>query len=176
MQSKLQNNEKMENKNNQMSSERAVQQVLAQYVRAADKQDGNMLSNLFIVDGKVEIYDFNAGNPNLLFILEGQNEIANAISNLMKPHPEKGWSHHATFDPIITIKGDDAELDTQFIRFDSVGASRPESGWPSGTVGLMGSVTPTESGYYKPSLKKIEGEWKIVTHRIYHDLTFAFPE
>lgn len=166
----------METNTNQMSNERAVQQVLAHYVRAADRLDGTALSKLFSEDGKVEIYDFNAGNPKPLFTLHGHNEIANAISNLMKPHPEKGWSHHATFDPIIAVKGNDAEMDAQFIRFDSVGASRPEKGWPSGTIGLMGSVTPTESGYYKPSLKKINGVWKITTHRIYHDLTFAFPE
>ncbi|WP_281225562.1 nuclear transport factor 2 family protein [Flavobacterium aquiphilum] len=166
----------MESFKNQMSSERAVQQVLAQYVRAVDKQDGDMLSNLFTADGKVEIYDFNAENPILLFTLNGKNEIANAISTLMLPHPKKGWSHHTTHDHIISVNESDAEMDAQFIRFDSVGATKPENGWPSGTIGLMGTVTPTESGYYKPSLKKIEGEWKMVTHRIYHDLTFAFPE
>ncbi|OQP63815.1 hypothetical protein A3860_23030 [Niastella vici] len=42
-------------------------------------------------------------------------------------------------------------------------------------ISLKGTVIPTGSGYYKPSLKKINGEWKITTHRIYHDLTFAFP-
>lgn len=166
----------MANIKNQMSSERAIQQVLAHYVRAADKLDGNTLSNLFTTDGKVEIYDFNAGSPILLFTLNGKNEIANAISNLMKPHPTKGWSHHTTHDHIISVNETDAEMDAQFIRFDSLGATKPESGWPSGTVGLMGTVTPTESGYYRPSLKKINGEWKIVTHRIYHDLTFALPE
>ncbi len=160
----------------QVSPERAVQQVLAQYVRAADALDGEKLSNLFTADGKVEIYDFNGGNPKQLFILSGKHEIANAISNLMKAHPAKGWSHHTTHDHIISINGDEAEMDAQFIRFDSVGAVRPKSGWPTGTLGLMGSVTPTESGYYKPSLKKINGEWKMTTHRIYHDLTFALPE
>jgi hypothetical protein len=165
----------METNQYQMSAERAVQQVLAHYVRAADQLNGEALSNLFTADGKVEIYDFNAGNPKLLFILEGKNEIANAISNLMKPHLEKGWSHHTTYDHIIAVKDTNAEMDAQFIRFDSVGALRPDSGWSSGTIGLMGSVTPTESGYYKPSLKNINGEWKITTHRIYHDLTFAFP-
>lgn len=166
----------METQQHQMSPERAVQQVLAQYVRAADKLDGDAISNLFIPEGKVEIYDYNAGDSKLLFVLDGKNEIANAISNLMKPHPTKGWSHHATFDHIISVNGSTGEMDAQFIRFDSVGAARPENGWPAGTVGLMGSVTPTESGYYKPSLKNINGEWKITTHRIYHDLTFAFPE
>ncbi|HEX9151735.1 MAG TPA: nuclear transport factor 2 family protein, partial [Flavobacterium sp.] len=133
----------METKQHQISPERAIQQVLAQYVRAADALDGETISNLFTNDGKVEIYDFNSGMPTALFVLNGKAEIANAISNLMKPHPKKGWSHHTTHDHIITVNGEAAEMDAQFIRFDSVGASRPESGWPSGTVGLMGSVTPT---------------------------------
>lgn len=161
---------------NQMSPERAVQQVLAKYVRAADALDGDALSDLFDADGKVEIYSFNAGKPVHLFNLIGKAQIADAISNLMKPHPEKGWSHHTTHDHIISVNGDEAEMDAQFIRFDSVGATRPERGWPVGTAGLMGTVIPTESGYYKPSLKRINGEWKITVHRIYHDLTFALPE
>lgn len=160
----------------QKSPEREVQEVLAQYVRAADALDGERLSNLFTADGKVEIYDFNAGKPKQLLVLSGKQEIANAISHLMKAHPAKGWSHHTTHDPIISITGDKAEMDAQFIRFDSVGAEQPENGWPVGTIGLLGSVTPTESGYYRPTLQKINGEWKISTHRIYHDLTFAVPE
>jgi len=159
-----------------MSPERAVQQVLAQYVRAADALNGEALSQLFITNGKVEIYDWNAGNPSLLFVLNGKDQIANAISNLMKPHPHKGWSHHTTHDPIITVEGNYAEMDAQFVRFDSIGAICPENGWTVGTVGLIGSVKPTESGYYKPSLVLEDGTWKITTHRIYHDLTFAFPE
>lgn len=171
----------MEQQNNtnpahQMSPERTVQQILARYVRSADALDGEALSNLFTPDGKVEIYDFNAGKPIQLFVLSGKEQIANAISNLMKPHPVNGWSHHTTHDHIISTNGTEAEMDAQFIRFDSVGAVRPEGGWPAGTLGLLGSVTPTESGYYKPSLKLVNGEWKITTHRIYHDLTFAFSE
>jgi hypothetical protein len=166
---------KKRNAGDQISSEREVQQILARYARAADALDGYAMSDLFTPDGKVEIYSFNGGNPVQLFVLSGKAEIANAISNLMKPHPERGWSHHTTHDHIISIRGDEASIDAQFIRFDSVGTARPENGWPMGTLGLMGNVTPTESGYYKPSLKKIEGEWKITTQRIYHDLTFAIP-
>lgn len=160
----------------QISHERAIQQVLAKYVRAADAQDGESLSSLFTEGGVVEIYAYNAGKPTHLFNLTGKNEIANAISNLMKPHPENGFSHHTTHDHIISVDGNVAEMDAQFIRFDSIGAKRPDNGWSKGLVGLMGSVTPTESGYYKPTLKFIDGNWKITTHRIYHDLTFAFPE
>lgn len=157
------------------SDERQVQQVLAKYVRAADQLDGETMKNLFTTEGKVEVYYLNAGIPEPLFVLTGKEEIANAISNLMAPHPAKGWSHHTTFDHIIEVTGDKAIIDAQFIRFDTVGEARPENGWPEGTVGLKGNVKPTEAGYYKPNLEKINGEWKIVTHRILHDLPFIFP-
>lgn len=161
---------------NQISDERAVQQVLALYTRAVDARDGTALSKLFIEDGRVEVYYVNNGVPEQLFILSGRSEIANAISNLMKPHPVNGWSHHTTHDHILSINGLDATIDAQFIRFDSIAATRPENGWPSGTLGIMGTVTPTESGYYRPSLRKINHEWKITIHRIYHDLAFVLPE
>lgn len=160
---------------NQVSAERAVQQVLAQYTRAVDALNGEALSKLFAEDGRVEVYYVNAGVPEQLFVLSGRAAIANAISNLMKPHPAGGWSHHTTHDHIISISDDQASLDAQFIRFDSLATVKPENGWPSGTIGLMGTVTPTESGYYRPSLQKINGEWKITIHRIYHDLIFALP-
>lgn len=159
----------------QISAERAVQQVMAQYTRAVDALDGEALSRLFVEDGRVEVYYVNAGEPEQLFILSGRAAIANAISNLMKPHPRGGWSHHTTHDHIISVDGSEAALDAQFIRFDSLAAAKPENGWPSGTVGLMGTVTATESGYYRPSFKNVNGEWKITIHRIYHDLIFVLP-
>jgi hypothetical protein len=87
-----------------ISDERSIQQVLAFYTRAVDARDGLALSNLFTEDGSVEVYYVNAGVPEKLFILSGRSEIANAISNLMKPHPVGGWSHHTTHDHIISIK------------------------------------------------------------------------
>jgi len=157
------------------SEERQVQQVLARYTRAADQLNGKAISDLFVQDGKVEVYYANGGNRELLFVLSGHAEIENAMSNLMKPHPDRGWSHHTTHDHIIKVNGDHATIDAQFIRFDAVGEARPNNGWPEGTVGLMGKVTPTESGYYQPTLQKINGKWKIITLVILHDLTFAIP-
>lgn len=158
-----------------MSAERSVQQVLAQYTRAVDALDGETLSRLFKVDGRVEVYYVNAGVPEQLFILSGRDEISNAISNLMKPHPPGGWSHHTTHDHLISVREETATIDAQFIRFDSLAASKPDTGWPSGTVGLMGTVTPTESGYYRATMQLLGGEWKISIHRIYHDLVFVLP-
>ncbi|MFC4211621.1 nuclear transport factor 2 family protein [Pedobacter lithocola] len=157
------------------SDERQVQQVLAKYVRAADQLNGDAMKALFTKAGKVEVYYLNAGVEEPLFVLSNPDEIANAISNLMAPHPARGWSHHTTHDHIISVNGDTATLDAQFIRFDTLGDARPENGWPEGTVGLKGTVTATEAGYYRPTLEKVEGIWKIATHRILHDLPFIFP-
>ena len=157
------------------SDERQVQQVLAKYVRAADQLNGEAMKSLFTADGKVEVFYVNAGVREALFVLTGPEEIANAISNLMAPHPARGWSHHTTYDHIIEVNGDEATIDAQFIRFDTLGEARPDNGWPEGTMGLKGSVTPTEAGYYQPSLQKVDGVWKISTHRILHDLPFIFP-
>jgi hypothetical protein len=41
--------------------------------------------------------------------------IAAAVSQMMKPHPSRGWSHHPTHDHIIDVNGDDATLDAQFV-------------------------------------------------------------
>jgi hypothetical protein len=158
-----------------ISDERAVQQVLARYTRAVDSLDGTTLSELFTDGGTVEVYNVHNGVAERLFILSGKTEIAYAISSLMKPHPSGGWSHHTTHDHIISIDNDTATLDAQFIRFDTLAADEPEGGWPAGTMGLMGTVTPTESGYYRPTLRKVMGEWKIEVHRIYHDLLFVLP-
>lgn len=158
-----------------ISDERAVQQVLAQYTRAVDSLDGTALSELFTDDGRVEVFYVRNGVPEQLFVLSGKAEIAYAISNLMKPHPPGGWSHHTTHDHIISLDGHSAYIDAQFIRFDALAAVEPPGGWPAGTMGLMGTVTPTESGYYRPTLRKVMEEWKISVHRIYHDLVFVLP-
>jgi hypothetical protein len=159
----------------QMSPEREVQHVLARYVRAADARDGAAMSKLFTPDGQVETYYMNAGIPELLFALSGREAIAHAVSNLMKPHPDRGWSHHTTYDLIIEVDGDRATIDAQFITYNVVGDARPAEGWPEGALGVQGKITPIESGYYQPSLQKTDGEWKIVKHRILMDMLMAIP-
>ncbi|CAA9308608.1 MAG: hypothetical protein AVDCRST_MAG56-6089 [uncultured Cytophagales bacterium] len=158
-----------------MSPEREVQQVLARYVRAADARDGAAMSNLFTPDGQVETYYVHAGKPELIFVLSGREAIAHAVSNLMKPHPDRGWSHHTTYDLIIEVDGDRATIDAQFITYNVVGDARPAEGWPAGTLGVQGKITPIESGYYQPSLRQTEDGWKIARHRILMDMPMAIP-
>ena len=157
-----------------MSDEREVQEVMARYVRAADYRDGAAMSDIFLPDGKSGIFYHTAGTPELLGELVGAEAIGAAVTKLMKPHPPRGWSHHTTHDLIIEVKGDTATLDAQFVVFNVVGAERPEGGWPEGAFGAQGTITPIESGYYRPILKKVDGRWMMTDLRIYHDLPYAF--
>ena len=157
-----------------MSDEREIQEVMARYVRAADYRDGAAMSDIFLPEGKVEIFYSNAGTPELLGELVGSEAIGAAVASLMKPHPPRGWSHHTTHDPLIEVNGNIGMLDAHFVVFNVVGAQKPEGGWPEGAFGAQGTITPIESGYYRPVLKKVDGRWMMANLRIYHDLPYAF--
>jgi uncharacterized protein (TIGR02246 family) len=158
-----------------MSEERAVQQVLARYVRGTDARDGAAVADVFTEDGRVEISYNNSGKSELLGELVGRDAIAAAMSQMMKPHPPRAWSHHTTHDHIIEVNGDDATLDAQFVVFEVHGRERPATGWPEGAFGAQGTVQPVEAGYYRPILRRVDGVWKIAAMRITHSLLMAFP-
>jgi hypothetical protein len=158
-----------------MSEERAVQQVLAKYVRGVDARDGAAVAALFTETGRVEISYNNSGKLEPLGELAGQEAIAAAVSQMMQPHPARGWSHHTTQDHIIEVDGDNATIDAQFVVFEVRGKERPATRWPEGAFGAQGTVIPIESGYYRPVLRRVDGAWKIDTLRIVHSLPFALP-
>ena len=158
-----------------ISDERAVQQVLARYVRATDARDGASVASLFTEHGVVEIFYNNSGTLEPLGKLEGQGSISGAVSQMMKPHPAGGRSHHTTHDPIIEVNGDTASLDALFVVFEVQGKLRPATGWPKGSLGAQGDVQPIEAGYYRPILQRIAGIWKITTMRIALNIPMAFP-
>ena len=158
-----------------MSEERAVQQVLAKYVRGVDTRDGAAVATVFTEDGRVEISYNNSGKSEPLGEVVGRDAIAAAVSQMMKPHPARGSSYHTTHDHIIDVNGDDATLDAQFVVFEVRGKERPATGWPEGAFGAQGTVQPIEAGYYRPVLRRVNGAWKINTLRIVHNLPYAFP-
>jgi SnoaL-like domain len=143
-----------------MSDEREIQQVFARYTRAVDHRSAKSMSDLFLPDGKVEIFYNNGGSPELLGELAGNEAIGAAVTTMMKPHPPRGWSHHTTHDPIIEVHGDTATLDVHFVVFDINGAEN--------------KITPIEAGYYRPILRKVDGRWMMAHHRIYHSLPMLF--
>lgn len=158
-----------------MSDIQDVREVLARYVRAADRRDGRAMSSLFVADAEVSIFYANGGKTELIGVLSGADAIGAAVSTMMKPHPPRGWSHHTTHDHIVEIKGDRATIDAQFIVFNTLGDERPSAGWAPGTLGLQGVITPIESGYYRSLMRRIGEQWLIERHRIDHDLPMALP-
>jgi hypothetical protein len=95
----------------------------------------------------------------------------------MKPHPPRGWGHHATDGLLIDIDGDRATVDVQFMVFSILGDAKPASGWPAGAtgaMGAMGTITPIESGYYTQKLVRVDGQWLIESLQVRHTLPFAF--
>lgn len=157
-----------------MSVDYDIAKVLARYVRAADRRDGTAMAELFLAGGKVTMFYNDGGTPQPLGELVGREAIANAVTNMMKPHPPRGWSHHTTHDAIIDFDDDTATLDAQFIVYNVVGDLKPKGGWPEGASGAQGTVKPIESGYYRPTLKKVDGCWMIETLQIILDLPAAF--
>ena len=156
-----------------MSDEFAVQQVLARYVRATDSRNGSAMSELFVPNGRVDIYT-GQGTPERLGTLEGAETIGQAVAGMMAAHPARGWSHHVTSDHLVEISGDEATLDAQFIMFETRGDERPAQGWPAGAFGAQGTVRPREAGYYRSKLVRVDGHWRIAHHAIYLDLPHAF--
>jgi hypothetical protein len=160
-----------------VNDERQIQEVLARYVRAADNRDGTAQSELFTADAPVQIHSRTGvgGYEPVGDVLVGGEAVRYAVENFMAPHPEGGFSHHTTADHIIEVDGDDAHLNAQFIVFEVRGAARPADGWPQDTAGVQGTVRPTESGYYDTTLRRIDGEWKIIRHDVLLDMPMVLP-
>jgi SnoaL-like domain len=59
-----------------MSDEREIQEVMARYVRAADHRDGGAMTNIFLPEGKSEIFYNNAGTAEPLGELVGAEAIS----------------------------------------------------------------------------------------------------
>ncbi|QUQ62633.1 nuclear transport factor 2 family protein [Kutzneria sp. CA-103260] len=155
---------------------RLVAEVFARYLRAADHRDPKAMAAVFWPDATVHVYYSGAGRDELLGEMSGAGAIGDAVATGMVPHPELGWSHHTMVNPITAVDGDTAEYDAQFLVYSVRGLARPENGWPAGTVGAQGSITPIESGYVRAALRRQDGEWRIQRHVIKHDLPYVFPE
>lgn len=160
-----------------MSDEREIQEILARYVRATDRRDGRAQGALFTQDAVVQSFSrtgpdsYEAVAPPLI----GGAAVAYAVDNYMAPHPVGGSSHHMTADHLIEVDGDRAHLNAQFVVFRVQAASRPENDRPAGAFGAQGTVQPIESGYYDTDLLRLDGEWKIVGHRIRLDMPYVVP-
>jgi hypothetical protein len=161
-----------------MSAEDEIRELVSRYTRAADRRDGETLAELYEADAVVEIHYRGPDGTELLGTLSGGAQIAAAMSappsGTMAPHPPLGWSHHTTYDHLVSVDGDQAGIDTQFITFDVVGTPKPEGGWPVGTFGAQGTIKPIESGYYRFAFRRTDGAWHISHQDVIHDIPYVF--
>jgi hypothetical protein len=157
-----------------MSTENEITGIVSRYTRAADRRDGEALASLYEADAVVEVHYRGPDGMELLGTLSGAAQIAAAMSTAMAPHPPLGWSHHTTYDHFVSIDGDEASIETQFITFDVVGTRKPEGGWPAGTFGAQGTIKPIESGYYDFAFRRTDGAWRISHLGITHDIPYVF--
>jgi ketosteroid isomerase-like protein len=162
-----------------MSTENEIRQIVSRYTRAADQRDGEAIAKLYEADAVVEVhYHRGPDGMELLGTLSGGAQIAAAMSappsGAMAPHPPLGWSHHTTYDHLVSVDGDEASIDTQFITFDVAGTRKPEGGWPAGTFGAQGTIKPIESGYYRFTFRRTDGVWRIRHQDVVHDIPYVF--
>jgi hypothetical protein len=164
-----------EKSENVMSTESEIRGIVSRYTRAADRRDGEALAKLFEADAVVEVhYHRGPDGDELLGTLSGGAQIAAAMSTAMAPHPPLGWSHHTTYDHLVSVDGDEASIETQFITFDVVGTPKPEGGWPVGTFGAQGTIKPIESGYYRFAFRRTDGVWRVRHLGVIHDIPYVF--
>jgi hypothetical protein len=71
------------------------------------------------------------------------------------------------------VNGDVGTIDAKFVVLNVVGAEKPEAGRSDGAGGAQGTVTPIETGYYRPILRKVDRRWMMAHHRVYLDLPMA---
>jgi SnoaL-like domain len=157
-----------------MRTEHEITEVVSRYTRAADRRDGEEMAQLYDADAVVEIHYRGPDGTELLGTLSGGAQIAAAMSTAMAPHPPLGWSHHTTYDHLVSIDDNEASIDTQFITFDVVGSGKPEGGWPAGTFGAQGTIKPIESGYYRFTFRRTDGVWRIHHQDVLHDIPYVF--
>ena len=130
-----------------MSPERAVQEVMARYVRAVDSRDSDALVALYTPDGQERLSYNRNGIHEPVAAFRGQDEIRGALATLLPPHQPGEWAHHTTFDHLVSIKGDRASLHAQYVVYViAEGAKFPEAQF---------------AGYYEWELVQVDGTWLI---------------
>ena len=156
------------------STEAELNELIARYTRAADQRDGAAMAKLYEDDAVVEVFYRGPDGMEPLGTLSGAAQIEASMTTAMAPHPPLGWSHHTTYDHLVSINGDEADIETQFITYDVVGKKKPDGGWPAGTFGAQGTIKPIESGYYHYFFRRTDGVWRISRMDITHDIPYVF--
>jgi SnoaL-like domain len=128
-----------------------IENLVARYVRNVDAQRHAAQAELFAEDAVVRVLaDTGAGEALLHGPIIGGSAVAKASAALRKPHPLGRRSRHCTTDRLVSIDGEHATLDAQFVVF------RTERS-PLGEV----QSTPVETGEYRFRFRRGRGGWLI---------------
>src|SRR5882757_5544572 len=85
-----------------MSAEHEIREIVSRYTRAADQRDGEELEKIYEADAVVEIHYRGPDGMESQGSLAGGVQIAAAMSKAMALHPPLGWSHHTTYDHLVS--------------------------------------------------------------------------
>ena len=145
-----------------------IRQVKYRYLRCVDLKLWDDLAEVFTPDATVDYGTMVYGQP---LTLAGRDEIVAFLRDKLGPDM---ITVHSAGQPEITVDGDEASIETQFITFDVAGAPKPEGGWPAGTFGAQGAIKPIESGYYRFAFRRTGGTWRIRHQDVIHDIPYVF--
>ncbi|MFD9669921.1 nuclear transport factor 2 family protein [Rhodococcus sp. NPDC059968] len=158
-----------------MNDRQDILEVLARYVRAFEKRDGDALAALFAPDGELQVFSRYGREEYVALDADRVGDDAlRAMVNSGTLPPGRGM-HYLTTDHIVDITGDEATLQAQFVVVGSNANPRPENGWPAGADLMQGKLAPIMIGHYESRLRKIGDSWLFTRHQVKHSLPMALP-
>jgi hypothetical protein len=123
--------------------ERAVLRVLAEYTHALDAHQVEAWVELFTPDG---IFDVGEAGGRRLHREEGHA----ALTRWAQAAPSGGQRRHVLADPVVTLHGDEARVESCWVLLERDDAARP-------VVGAFGR--------YADRLVRYDGAWRIAERR-----------
>jgi len=133
--------------------ERAVLRVLAEYAHALDAHDVETWVDTFTPDG---IFDVVVAGGRRLHREEGRA----ALTRWAQAAPAGGQRRHVLADPIVTLDGDQARVESYWVLLERDDRARP-------VVGAFGRSSDR--------LVRLDGRWRIAERRAEVESTTRAP-
>jgi len=155
-----------------MSDRIEIIELLSRYTRALEDRDGKAIADLFAPDGEFRLYsrpgagDFTQRSAGVV----GRENIRALFESGSRPRG-RGF-HYLTSDHIVDVDGDKAAITAQFVAVESNAEIPSDAEWTLGSTMLRGTLALTMMGRYESNLRKIDGHWSFLIHRVKHSLTF----
>jgi hypothetical protein len=157
-----------------MNDRHEIVELLARYVRALEKRDGEAVAALFTPDGEFELFGRSGRDDYAAGVKVVGRENICAMVNGGSVAPGRGM-HYLTTDRIVEINGDEASLDAQFVAVESNADLPTNSTWTTAQGIVHGTLALTMIGRYDSRLARIDGRWAFTVHRVKHNLPIVIP-